>query len=324
MSLVLIYTSKRERSLAMITLLGATGNIGSKLADILMKKGEQVRLVARSADALKKRVGRTAQAYAGDLKDLEFLTKAFKDSDAVFVMIPPDPTTNNVLALQDTIGESIARALELSKIKYAVNLSSMGADLAAGTGPIVGLHKQEERLNRIKGLHVLHLRPAYFMENLLMSIDLIKSKGIMGSAIKGELKFPMIATKDIAAYAAERLLKRDFAGSSIRYLLGPRDLSLTEAATIIGKKIGKPDLAYTTFPYDDTEKSLVAAGLSPDMSRAYIEMSKAFNDGRLIAGLKRTTERTTPTSFDTFCDEIFAPAYAQKIAAYGVSDREYC
>jgi uncharacterized protein YbjT (DUF2867 family) len=297
----------------MYTILGATGNVGRKIADILIKKGEKVRLVARSADRLRPFVGKQAVAFAGDAMDTEFLVKAFTGADAVFTLLPSNIGTENVIAYGDKIGESIARALKVAKVKYVVNLSSVGAELPEGTGPIIGLHRQEERLNKIKGLNILHLRAAFFMENQLMNFDLIKSRGIMGSAVRGDIKFSMIATKDVAAFAADRLMKRDFTGSSIRYLLGQRDLSLIEATEIISRKINKPALVYVMFPYDEAEKGLVSAGLSPDMSKRYVEMSKALNDGRIIA--KRTTENTTPTSFEVFCDEVFAPLFSQKKAA---------
>jgi uncharacterized protein YbjT (DUF2867 family) len=297
----------------MYTILGATGNVGRKIADMLIKKGEKVRLVARSADRLRPFVGKQAVAFAGDAMDTEFLVKAFTGADAVFTLLPSNIGTENVIAYGDKIGESIARALKVAKVKYVVNLSSIGAELPEGTGPIVSLHNQEERLNKIKGLNILHLRAAFFMENQLMNFDLIKSRGIMGSAIRGDIKFSMIATKDVAAFAADRLMKRDFTGSSIRYLLGQRDLSLIEATEIISRKINKPALVYVMFPYDEAEKGLVSAGLSPDMSKRYIEMSKALNDGRIIA--KRTIENTTPTSFEIFCDEVFAPLFSQKKAA---------
>jgi uncharacterized protein YbjT (DUF2867 family) len=297
----------------MYTILGATGNVGRKIADILIKKGEKVRLVARSADRLRPFVGKQAVAFAGDAMDTEFLVKAFTGADAVFTLLPSNIGTENVIAYGDKIGESIARALKVAKVKYVVNLSSVGAELPEGTGPIIGLHRQEERLNKIKGLNILHLRAAFFMENQLMNFDLIKSRGIMGSAVRGDIKFSMIATKDVAAFAADRLMKRDFTGSSIRYLLGQRDLSLIEATEIISRKINKPALVYVMFPYDEAEKGLVSAGLSPDMSKRYVEMSKALNDVRIIA--KRTTENTTPTSFEVFCDEVFAPLFSQKKAA---------
>jgi uncharacterized protein YbjT (DUF2867 family) len=298
----------------MIAILGATGNVGAKIADNLIKKGEPVRLIARSSDRLQPFVGKQAVAFAGDANDTEFLVKALKDVDSVFTLTPPNPTADNFMQYADKIGESIARALEIAKVKHVVNLSSVGGELSAGTGPIVGLHNMEERLKRIKGLNVLNLRATFFMENLLGGIDLIRAKGINGNSLRGDLKIPMIASRDIAAYAADRLAKKDFAGSSVRYLLGQRDLSMTEATEIIGRKLGKPGLSYVMFPYDEAEKAMVAMGLSADMSRLYIEMSKAFNEGR-ITYEKRTKDNTTATSFEAFCEEVFVPVYMEKKAA---------
>lgn len=309
----------------MYTILGATGNTGSKIADILIRKGEDVRLVARTADRMLPSLVKKARAdvtyvgeahsYVGDMMDTEFLVKALEGSDAVFTLIPSNLKTESFMLYADKIGESIAHALEIAKVRYVVNLSSVGAELSQNTGPILGLHNHEERLNRIKLLNVVHLRASYFMENLLMNIELIRSKGINGSAIRGDLKLPMIATKDIADVAVERLVKRDFTGTSVRYLLGQRDLNLVEATRIIGIKIGKPELKYILFPYDEAEKGLIAAGLSHDMSRLYIEMNRAFNEGRIMGSLKRTKENTTPTSFDRFCEEVVVPLYSQKKAA---------
>lgn len=298
----------------MITILGATGKVGGKIAAILAKKDEPIRVISRSADRLRPLVGKAVTAFAGDANDTDFLVKAFSDVDAVFVLLPPNPTAPEFMRYANTIGQSIARALEIANVKHAVFLSSVGAELAEGTGPIKGLHNMEERLNRIKGLRVLHMRAAYFMENLLGNIDLIRSKGVTGSAIRGDLKIAMIATKDIAAYAADRLAKRDFTGSSVHYLLGERDLTLTAASGIIGSKISKPGLSYIMFPYGEAEKAMIATGLSPDMSRTYVEMARAFNEVKIKAE-KRTKENTTPTSIEMFCDEVFVPVFMQKKAA---------
>ncbi|MHB8843703.1 MAG: NmrA family NAD(P)-binding protein [Nitrospirota bacterium] len=299
----------------MIAIVGATGNVGGKIAAILSKGNEPVRLIARTADHLKPLVGRTVTAFAGDAGDPKFLAKALAGVDAVFTLIPPNPTAPEFLRYADGIGRSVAAALEIAKVNSVVNLSSVGAELAsAGTGPIRGLHNMEEMLNRIKGVNVLHMRAAYFMENLIWNIDLIKSRGITGSAVRGDLPMSMIATKDIAAYAAERLAKRDFTGRNVRYLLGQRDLTLGEASSIIGTRIGKPDLPYVTFSYDDAEKAMIGMGLSPDMSRTYVEMARAFNEGTIMSE-RRSRENTTPTSIEAFCDEVFVPAYTARKAA---------
>ena len=292
----------------MLVITGATGKTGSKLAEILLEKGQKVRVIGRDAGKLKAFTVKGAEAAVGDMADTAFLTKAFRGAAAVYALIPPHFGATDFRAYQKKIGESIVAAIKGSGVKYVVNLSSQGAHLPERTGPIVGLHDQEERLNRLEGVNVLHLRPTYFMDNLLMNIDLIRKMNIMGSAVRGDVKFAMIATEDIAAYAAERLVKRDFSGKSVADLLGERDLSLSEAAAIVGKKLGKPDLAYVAFPYEDAEKGMVAMGLTPDLSRLYIEMSRALNEGLFAVSLPRTKENTTPTAFETFAD-LFAAAY---------------
>lgn len=288
--------------------------MGGKIAEILLAKGEKVRVVARTAERLAPLTARGALAFAGDIRDTVFLTRVFRGSEAVFTLIPPNYSVENFGAYQDEIGESIAKALRDAGVAYVVNLSSVGADLPAGTGPIAGLYRMEQRLNSIPALNVLHLRPGYFMENTLTNISLIKGKGIMGSALRGDVKIPMIATRDIAYHAAERLMKRDFVGSSIKYLLGERHVSYNEIARIFGKRIGVPSLAYVQFSYEDAEKGLRAAGLSPDVCRLFVEMSKAFNDGVIGPYLVRTRETTTPTSLEEFAD-VFAHGYEEAKAA---------
>lgn len=297
----------------MITILGATGNVGGKIADIMISKGKPVRLVARSVEKLRQRVGKRSAAMAGDAMDTEFLVKAFQGSAAVFTLIPPYPHAADFLDYAGRIGESIARALEIARIDYCVNLSSIGAELPSGTGPIQALHDQEERLNRVPGLNVIHLRAAFFMENLLTGISMIRDNGIQGSGLRGDLKIPMIATEDIASFAADRLILRDFKGSSVRYLLGRQDLSMNEATMTIGIKIGKPNLRYVMFSYEDLGREMVRSGLSQDMTKLYLEMNMAFNEGRITA--KRAADNTTPTGFDRFCEDTFVPLFMQKRAA---------
>jgi uncharacterized protein YbjT (DUF2867 family) len=311
----------------MYTILGATGNVGSKIADILVSvQGEDVRLVSRTADRMlpcllrKTRADLTyysgdAESYVGDILDTDFLVQAFKGSEAVFTLIPPNTKTENFMTYADKISESITRALEIAEIKYVVNLSSIGAELSEGTGPVLGLYNFEQRLNRIKNLNVMHVRAAFFMENLFMNIEQIGSKGINSSPIRGDLKLPMIATQDIADFVVKQLVKRDFSGSSVAYLLGERDLSMSEATAVIGKIIGKPDLKYVMLPYDEAEKALLSAGFSRDVSRSYVELDKALNDGRITGSLKRTEENTTAISIERFCSEVFAQIYSQKKAA---------
>jgi len=287
----------------MIVVTGASGNIGSKVTALLLSKGEKVRCVARSADKLKELAAKGAEIAACSLEDTVALTKAFSGADGLFAMIPPKYSAPDFRAYQNMVGSSIAEAVQKSGVKHIVNLSSQGAQLPDKTGPIKGLHDQEERLNKLSGVNILHMRPTYFMENLLANIDMIKKMNMMGSALRGDLSIPMIATKDIAKFTAERLLKKDFSGISARDLLGQRDISMNDAAAIIAKRTNRPGLKYVQFSYEDTEKALIGMGFSLDIAGLFVEMSKAINE-QMIMDTPRTKENTTETSFEEF-SEIF-------------------
>lgn len=288
----------------MIAITGATGNIGSKIAETLLSEGQRVRCIARSREKLAALADRGAEVQSLSLADTKALTQALSGVEALFAMIPPNYQAPDFLAYQEMVGTSLVRAIQAAGVRYVVNLSSIGAHLPDKTGPIRGLHAQEQRLNQVEGLHLVHLRPTYFMENLLASVPLIQSMNIMGSAIRADLPMPMIATRDIAAVAARRLAQKDFSGQTVVELLGQRDLTMAEVARIVGRKIDRPDLNYVQFSYADTRKALVDMGFSDDVADLFVEMSRAFNE-ELIQG-HRTPRNTTETSF-----EDFAPVFVR-------------
>src|SRR6202790_5762678 len=246
----------------MYTVLGATGNIGSVITKKLLEKGEKVRVVGRNASRLQQYVPRGAEAFVADIKDAEALTKALTGVRAAFLMMPPGMTSPDYRAEQEVESYAISTAGKNAGLQYAVTLSSIGAQAPAGTGPILGVHDSERKLNAVERLNILHLRPAYFMEKHLSAIEMIQMMGIFAGALKPDLKIPMIAARDVGAYTAERLLKLDFSGKQTQELLGKRDLSMTEAAAIISRGIAKPDMRYLQFTYEQVEQALVKMGLS--------------------------------------------------------------
>jgi uncharacterized protein YbjT (DUF2867 family) len=296
---------------SVVAVTGATGQVGRSLVGLLRQKGVAVRAIGRSADRLRAATDAGAEARVGSQDDLSFLTKAFEGATAVFVMIPPDYTAADQRAYQRRLGDRLAEALAAAKVPRAVALSSLGGELSEGNGPIAGLHDFEQRLNAVSGLHVLYLRPAYFMENHLHGVGLIKGQGIYGSPIKADVAFPMIATRDIAAAAAEALASSSFTGQSVRELLGPRDYTMRETARILGQAIGRPDVPYVEFPYDATRDALVGMGFSADAARLFVEMYDGFNAGRIHPLQGRSASTTTPTTLEQFAKDTFAPAYAR-------------
>lgn len=288
--------------------LGASGHVGGIVARRLLDAGKKVRVAARHADALKGFGARGAEVVTGSIDDPAFLRRVFDGAAAAYVLLPPN-LAPGIRAWQDRTAGAIGDALEAAKVARSVTLSSIGADRAGGNGPIAGLHVLEQRLDRIRGLSPLHLRPGYFFENHLGGIGLVKSMGALGGALRGDLEMAQIATRDIGEAAARRLLALDWSGRTVQELQGQRDLTMSAVAAALGKAIGKPELKYVQFPYPDAEKGMVGAGLPQEMAALYVEMSRGFNEGHLAPTQPRGGATTTPTSIETWAAEAFAPAF---------------
>jgi uncharacterized protein YbjT (DUF2867 family) len=299
----------------MFVITGASGNIGRGIAATLLSQGYSVRALGRDDTRLQPLIDRGAEPMIGSPGDRDFMREAFAGAVAVFTMIPPHPVADDVRAAQAAIGEAIAEAVAVNQVGHVVNLSSLGAELAEGTGPVLGLHDQERRLDAITGLNVIHLRAAYFMENLLGSIGMIQGMKVNGGPLAPDVVFPLIATRDIAAAAAERLIARDFAGSEVQPLLGPADWTMASVTRAIGEAIGVPGLPYVQFPYDQAIEAMVGMGMSRDAAAGMVAINRTMNEGRGLTALARDERSATPTTLEQFLAEVFVPAFRGSGAA---------
>jgi len=299
----------------MYVITGATGHTGTVAAQSLLSRGHVVRVVGRSADRLRPLTSAGAEAFVADLSDAEKLTHAFQGAQGVYVLVPPNMSSNDVRSYQEQVSDALATAVARSKVKFVVALSSIGADKESGTGPVIGLRNLEQKLNRIDSANVLHLRAGYFMENTLGQVGAIRALGVTGGPLRPNLKNAMIATRDIGTFIAEALIQLDFKGKQTRELQGQRDITMVEVATIIGTAVGKPDLSYKQLPDEQVIAAVVQMGMSQNMASLLVEMSGALNSGHMRPLEPRSPRNTTPTSYETFVAEVFAPAFRQQAAA---------
>ncbi len=295
----------------MYVIIGATGHTGSVVAENLLKEGQKV--VAVTRDATKANFLKEKGAYIaeGNLDDSSFLTKTLKGATGVYAIIPPKFDAVDFRAYQRQTGEYMAKAIQAAEVQHVVLLSSFGAHLSQDAGVVSGLYDVEKRLEMISGLNIAFLRAGFFMENFLASIGLIQSQGLLGGfPIAPSLSMPMIHTKDIGDFAAERLLKLDFQGPTVYELAGARDYTMEEVAGILGEAIHK-DLHYVRFPDQDALQGMIGSGFSESLAKAYIAFSHCVNEGKLYEGYRRRTDNTTSTLLETFASQEFKYAYQQ-------------
>jgi uncharacterized protein YbjT (DUF2867 family) len=285
----------------MIAVMGAAGNVGSRVTERLLREGRAVRVLEhrRKLDGLGKQ---DAEVVTGDAVDPGDLGRLLEGAEAALVLLPEDLADPRFVANRSRMTDAIATALAGSGVSQVVLLSTVGAGLADAFGPPAGLRELEQRLSRLD-LDLLVLRSAFYMENLLAALPLIQSQNVNGGAIDADVPIPMIATCDVAAEAAARLLRRDVAGHQVKLLLGPEDVTMAAATRAIGERVGMPDLPYVQFPTDGVRAALAGAGMSEEVASLMVDMQLAMNRGWPFANVARTAESTTPTTLEAFLKE---------------------
>lgn len=284
-----------------IAVVGATGNVGSAVKRRLEEGKHAVRSVARS-----KKVS---------VDDAAALVKAFRGADAVFLIIPPDPKAADLRKRGNELGEKLAHAVKEAGVRRVVFLSSLDANLANGTGPILALHDMEQRLDALDVPEMVYLRPAYFMENHLARVGDIMRRGVCSAAISPDVAFPMIATADIGEKAAELLTEAPFTEPRVRELLGPRDYTMRETARILGAAVGKTDLRYAQRPYEEERQALLGLGFSESYADALVELSRHLNESQAFGTEPRSAINTTATTLEKFAEIVFRPTFEKAAGA---------
>jgi uncharacterized protein YbjT (DUF2867 family) len=289
------------------------GHVGSAVVDFLLEFGGDMRVVllARRPDKLTGFVKRGAEIAIGPQDDADYLVKATRGADALFWATPPGYGSDNVRAFQTRLGRAGATAIRTNGIPRVVNLSSIGAHLDSGVGPISGLHDVEGLLDEA-ATHITHLRPGFFFENLLWQLDSIRNAGKFFLPISGTRRYPMIATRDIGRVAAARRASRGWIGHFVGELHGPADLSFDEVAGILSQTLGRK-VEFVKCDQEQARQAMLHNALSENAADLILEMYDAVETGRLQTIEPRSTKTTTPTTLTEFARDVMLPLIAEPV-----------
>lgn len=260
----------------MFVVVGATGRTGSVVARTLLEQGKPVRVIVRDE---KKGVAwrqRGAEVVRASVAQPGALVEALRGAEGAYLMVPPDMTSNSVIADEKRVVDAYADVIEAARPKKVVLLSSIGAQHRVGTGPIAALHYAEQRLGR-SPTKLTSLRAAYFMENWTDVLPLAREQGILPSMMRPGARVPMVATADIGRVAAETLLD---GSAGIIELAGPEDYTPEEVAETVSKILGKP-IQRIDVPDEGIVSALLQAGFTRDLAALFREMYQALAPGGL-------------------------------------------
>jgi (4-alkanoyl-5-oxo-2,5-dihydrofuran-3-yl)methyl phosphate reductase len=271
---------------------GATGNVGSLVADGLIARGHRPRIFVRDATKARARYGGRVDIFTGDLADVKTLRPALADADALFLVNSgPD------LAVLDGLA---AEAAKVAGVRHLVKLSSYDArEQNVGTGV---WHAAGEAAIRASGISFTFIQPSGFMTNALYWASSIKAAGIVRTAT-GDGKIPFIHPVDIAEVAVKALTEPENAGRSLP-ITGPEALSYADMTAKIGAVIGKA-LRFQAMSEDEARAQQIAWNAPPPLVEARLSIFRAIREGRL-ATVTEMVERVLgrqPISFDQWARE---------------------
>lgn len=289
-----------------IAITTPTGHIGNKLANLLIEQRADVTLIARHPEKVNDLARRGAKVIAGDHSDPAIVEQAVRGADALFWLTPSEITSRDPLGIAHRMADAGAGVIRQHPHLHVVQLSSAGAFLPSGTGPIVGLYETENKF-RAAGKNIVALRPNEFMENLFFSLPTIIAQDSIFTSIPGSVKAPFIATQDIAEVAAEFLL-HPIDGHHVVDIVGPQEISFDDFARIAGQAIGK-QIRVVTVPGEKLKLAMTQGGMSPEMAALLVEMEESYP--KIQGQFKGDHKRTGKVTFSQFAREVFAPAYQQ-------------
>lgn len=262
-----------------ITISGSLGNIGKPLTTKLIASGHEVTVISSNKDRVDAIEALGAKAAVGSVNDAAFLENAFAEADAVFAMTPPNMGGSDIIVNTTAAGKALAAAIAATGVKRVVMLSSIGADLPNGNGPIAGLYNIEKIYETLENVSLTFLRAGFFYTNLYNDVPMIKGAGILGSNYAATTIIPFVHPEDIANAVAEELQKTP-TGKNIRYIVSDVRTS-NEVAAVLGLALDKPELPWVEFTDEQALGGMKEAGLPEEMANLYAEMGSGLRSGKI-------------------------------------------
>jgi uncharacterized protein YbjT (DUF2867 family) len=262
----------------MFVVTGASGRTGKIVAERLLDAGKRVRLFARDPERVRALQSRGAEVVTGSLEDFTAFGRALEGAEGLYLLSPPDVHARDFLRERAKLLDGVIDLIERAKVGHTVLLSSLGAELPEGTGPVLALHHAESGLEKT-GLPVTFVRAGYFVENWGAVLPIARKDGVLPSFVRGDQPVPMLSTPDIGNVAADALLAGP-RGTEIIELVGPKKVTPREVADTAARLLGHA-VTLVEPPLSEVVPTFTSLGVSEDVARLYEHMFRAIARGEL-------------------------------------------
>jgi uncharacterized protein YbjT (DUF2867 family) len=262
----------------MFVVAGATGKTGSVVAATLLERKQPVRVIVRNFEQGAAWKAKGADVAVASLEDAETLTSALKGATGGYFLVPPNYKASQYLNDRKRLIDALTAAVTSSDLRHPVLLSSIGAQIPTGTGPIGALHYAEGRLGAVVRSMTI-VRAPYFMENWMPDLSAARTQGILPSFLSAGRKIPMIAACDIGHIAAECILDQP-KGRRVLELSGPHEYSPDDVAAVMGEHFHRR-VTIQQLPLRAVAPTLTSMGCSDNVAKLFEEMYAGLDSGRI-------------------------------------------
>lgn len=292
----------------MIVVTTPTGRIGRQLVDRLLEQHSDVRVVLRDPSRLDPATRDRVQAIQGSHADEEVLDRALAGADALFWLVPPDPSAPDAMTHYLRFARFAAAAIARHRVGHVVSVSSAGHDWTGPAGILSAAFAMDAELaSAASNLRALSM--PFYMENLLGQAGSLRDRGAFSLTCFADAPLPTIATRDIAAKAADLLTNTSWEGRAHLPLFGPGRLTPAEMARVIGDELGQ-EVVYEQMSMDDFAQALRNRGASTSAIEDTVAMFAAQSEGIYDADWERA--EVSPTDFRTWCREVLVPSVRRR------------
>lgn len=277
-------------------ILGASGQVGSAIVDFLIDEGEPVKGVIRDKKKAGKFKEKTAEVSIANYFDAEALKPALKDGDTIFVLTPESPTSEDIMGDTRKLLENYRSAIESSKVKKVVGLSSMGAQHSSGTGNLQMSYMLEQAFTDLP-VQKVFVRPAYYFSNWLPYLSMVEEQGVLPTFFPVELEIPMISPLDVAEFLA-KVISDESTDSKIFEVTGAKTYSSKDIADILSEVLDR-DVEAQQIPRSTWKVTILQFGFTENTAENLIEMIEAVIDGKTLPE-KEDAVIELPTTFHSY------------------------
>lgn len=264
----------------MFLVAGVSGNTGSRVADLLLSRGEQVRVVVRDEAKGAPWKAKGCEVAVGSLRDPAFVSGAFEGIASAYLLIPPTVDSDDPIAAGKAVIDGYVEALSQNDhLETVAFLSSLGAQYDKfNMGIVDTLAYAEAKLLNVN-VQFFFLRAAYFYENWMQSLPGMIKDGVLYSFLRESFPIPMVSTADIARAAVEALLDPTKPWDVLQ-VAGPQEYTSFDVAEAFGKALGKP-IKVVTLPTEEMVGMMTGMGMKPRAAEAFRDLYDAMHMGRV-------------------------------------------